>query len=393
MAPVRRLCRSMTHDEYLQARTFPGLAGLRAIAATLVVIFHFGGTGVRFLQGWVGVQMFFVLSGFLITTLALREVDRNGKLDFRAFYLRRLFRIVPVYLVVLALVWGQAELNHVGHRQLRSALPYFLTFFNDIAPSTVYSQTWTLGIEQKYYLIWPLLAFGVAWRLRGRLAVILTLLAILIPLWDQRMLHTVHYVVLLLGSLLAVVMHHPRGFALLRPLLSPLGAVVVGVLYVAFHLQLTGLLDRFGEPRVIPFYGLAVCLLLTTVVGPGPTRWLLSRRPMAFVGERSYSLYLVQAFAHSAAVGLVPVVAGQRWPYAALVTWVVGVLIADLLYRWVEQPLIRIGKRFAKRPEPVVIDVTDGTGAGARDELPARDEALARDEAPAREPVGTRFGS
>lgn len=342
----------MTYEEYRRSRAFPGLDGLRAVAATLVVIFHYAGPGLLFLQGWVGVQMFFALSGYLITTLALREVDRAGRLDFRAFYLRRGFRIVPVYLVVLAVVWLQCELNHAGGDRIRAALPYFLTFFNDIAPSTVYSQTWTLGIEQKYYLVWPVLAFGLARRARGRMAVGLLTIAVMIPLWDQRMLHSVHYIVLLLGSLLAVVMHHRRGFAAIRPLLSPLGSLVVGGLYLAFHLQLTGLLQRFGEPRVIPFFGLAVCLLLPTVIGPGPTRWLLSLRPMVFVGQRSYSLYLVQAVAHSAAVGLVPATATQPSPWGGLATWVVGVLFADLLFRWVEQPLIRVGRSVSGRGRP-----------------------------------------
>jgi peptidoglycan/LPS O-acetylase OafA/YrhL len=363
----------MTHEEYLGTKTFPGLDGLRAIAATLVVIFHFGGHSIRFLQGWVGVQVFFALSGYLITTLALREVDRTGRLDFRAFYLRRLFRIVPVYLVVLVLVWAQCEINRAGYQQMRSALPYYLTFLNDLAPPTSYTQTWTLGIEQKYYLVWPLLAFGIAWRFRGRLAVTLTTAAIMLAFWDQRMMHSVHYVVLLLGSLLAVLMHDRRTFAFLRPLLTPLGSIVVGVLYVAFHLQLTGLLGRFGEPRVIPFFGLAVCLLIPTVVGPGPTRWLLSLRPMAFVGERSYSLYLVQAFAHSAAIGLLPPVAGKPWPAGALVTWLVGVAFADLLYRWVEQPLIRVGKRVAghRKPTPVVLPDTEEAARAAKEPVTA----------------------
>jgi peptidoglycan/LPS O-acetylase OafA/YrhL len=194
-----------------------------------------------------------------------------------------------------------------------------------------------------------LLAFGLVRRARGRIAVGQLTIAVMIPLWDQRMLHSVHYIVLLLGSLLAVVMHHRRGFAVIRPLLSPLGSLLFGGPYHAVHRQRCGLLQRFGEPRVIPFFGLAVCLLLPTVIGPGLTRWLLSLRPMAFVGQRSYSLYLVQAVAHSAAVGLVPAIATQPSPLGGLATWVVGVLFADLLFRWVEQPLIRVGRSVSGR--------------------------------------------
>lgn len=366
----------MTHEDYRLTGRFPALDGLRAIAASMVVMFHYGGPRLRFVQGWIGVHVFFVLSGFLITTLALREVDRRGRLDLSAFYLRRFFRIVPVYLVVLVLLVLQAELNHVGQARMRAALPYYLTFFNELAPSAAYIQSWTLGIEQKFYLVWPVLAFVLVRRARGRLAVTLTMIMLLVVLIPVPRLSAVHYVVLLLGALLAVVMHHPRGFAVVRPLLSPAGAVVVAVLFVAGHLQLTGLLRRFGELRVIPVYGLAVCFLVVAVVGAGPVRGLLSLRPLAFVGERSYSLYLVQATAHTAVLGLFPPIGARPSVQAALVTWVVGVAIADLLYRWVELPMIRLGKQVAGRrrrtsgPSVVVPPGADAEPALRADRLP-----------------------
>ena len=87
--------KSLTHADYLALRRFPALDGLRAIAAVLVVFFHYGGPD--WLQGWAGVQMFFVLSGFLITTLMLREERGTGRVSLSEFYLRRAFRILPVY--------------------------------------------------------------------------------------------------------------------------------------------------------------------------------------------------------------------------------------------------------------------------------------------------------
>src|SRR6187551_1792962 len=91
-----------THADYLAQRRFPGLDGLRAIAASMVVLFHFGGPDI--VQGWIGVHLFFVLSGFLITTLLLREHDRAGRVALVDFYLRRAFRILPVYFLVLAAI-------------------------------------------------------------------------------------------------------------------------------------------------------------------------------------------------------------------------------------------------------------------------------------------------
>ena len=91
----------MSHEDYLGMRRFPGLDGLRALAATMVIFFHFGGPNWTWLSGWVGVYLFFVLSGFLITTLLLREQDRTGRISLSNFYIRRVFRILPPYLVIL----------------------------------------------------------------------------------------------------------------------------------------------------------------------------------------------------------------------------------------------------------------------------------------------------
>ncbi|MEK8109623.1 acyltransferase [Micromonospora sp. M12] len=92
-------------------RRFPALDGLRAVAAIMVFAFHYGGPSWKWLTGWIGVHLFFVLSGFLITTLLLREEHRYGRVSLRAFYLRRFFRIMPVYLLVLFLTWGLARLS------------------------------------------------------------------------------------------------------------------------------------------------------------------------------------------------------------------------------------------------------------------------------------------
>src|SRR5689334_3129720 len=81
----------LSHSEYLALKRFPALDGLRAIAALMVVVFH--NQGPDWVQGWIGVQIFFVISGYLITTLMLREEDRSGQISFKRFYARRIFRI------------------------------------------------------------------------------------------------------------------------------------------------------------------------------------------------------------------------------------------------------------------------------------------------------------
>ena len=118
------------YDAWRAAMFFPALEGLRGIAALLVVFHHSRSHWLwGWLEGWNGVTLFFVLSGFLITTLALREEDALGALRWRAFFVRRLFRIVPVYVVSLGLYVVAVGVVGIaaGHRgSFFDAVPWYL---------------------------------------------------------------------------------------------------------------------------------------------------------------------------------------------------------------------------------------------------------------------------
>ncbi|GLZ60429.1 acyltransferase [Micromonospora sp. NBRC 107095] len=348
---------TISYAEYRAMRRFPALDGLRAIAAVIVVAFHFGGPRWTWLSGWVGVQLFFVLSGFLITTLMLREEESRGRVSLRSFYVRRIFRILPVYLVVLAATYALAHLNGASAR-LRESMPFYLLMVNEFAPNQAFPHSWTIAIEWKFYLVWPLLAFVfVRTAFLRRMAV--TLLAIaalvaLIPFEKDWPYWPIHYVSILVGCLLAVVMHHPRGYALFRPLTHPVASLAVLVGFVAVHLSLPywpPAEDGHSE-LMIGVYAVAVAVLLPAMLASGLPTKLLSWRPLVFVGERSYSLYLVQYLAMTTVIALVPSYAGHS-TRLFVATTVVGLLAADLLYRWVEQPMIGAGRRFSGRGKVV----------------------------------------
>jgi peptidoglycan/LPS O-acetylase OafA/YrhL len=362
----------MSHEDYLGTRRFPGLDGLRAIAATMVIFYHFGGPNWTFLSGWVGVYIFFVLSGFLITTLLLREQDRTGRISLSNFYIRRVFRILPPYLVILggivAFVLLRAEFHE---RDFPQALKYYLTFLNEFLPAVTngtdnfFSGSWTLGIEEKFYLVWPflLVAIGIGAAKRKFLLVgtAMVILLALVPLTSGGWVlegsktaiyrSTIHYFILAGGCLLAILLHYRRGYAVLRPLTHPLAAIPIAA---AFGLM-TANLDRLWtetQQNLLLLVGYAVLtmLLLIVLVSPGPLRWLLGTAPMRFVGERSYSLYLLQGPVHFVVVQAVPGLAQHR-TVSALTVFLVGLAIADLIHRWVEKPLIDVGKRLIVRKE------------------------------------------
>lgn len=332
-------------------RRFPALDGLRAIAAVMVFAFHFGGPGWRWLSGWIGVHMFFVLSGFLITTLLLREEDRRGRISLRAFYLRRAFRILPVYFVVLAATYALAHVTGSGE-QVRKSLIHYVFLLNEFAPTTGFIHSWTIAIEQKFYLFWPMIAFVVvSGAFRKRIAITATAivcLAALIPLATTWPYWPIHYLVILVGCLLAIIMHNPRGYALVRPLTHPVTATVVAVGFVGAHFAM-----RYWPPAedghaesLLAAYAVAVAALLPALLSRSLPAKVLTLRPMVFVGERSYSLYLVQFIAAKTVAGLAP-----SFPHHGtkvfLTVVAVGLLAADLLYRWVEQPMIDLGRRLA----------------------------------------------
>lgn len=156
----------MTYEQYLRIKKLPYLDGIRG-AAILMVIFHhvhlaYRPTG-RFDCGFWGVQIFFMLSGFLITTLLLREREATGNIRLGHFYIRRTLRIFPVYYLVLglycALVYGLEQDVQEAQEFWRN-LPYFLTYtYNLVIPSrhdrVIFFLAWSLAVEEQFYLVWP----------------------------------------------------------------------------------------------------------------------------------------------------------------------------------------------------------------------------------------------
>jgi peptidoglycan/LPS O-acetylase OafA/YrhL len=344
----------MTHTEFLALRRFPALDGLRAIAATMVVIVHFGGPTWSRLTGWIGVHIFFVLSGFLITTLLLREEADRDRVSLWRFYVRRFARIWPVYFVVLALAavvasaQGQYESSGLAH-----AMPYYLSFMGEYSGPAPHSQVWTLGIEQKFYLLWPLLAFPLVIAMRGRITMAAT---IMVSAGGAALLFRdggayVHYAVLAAGSLLACIAHSPAGWVLIRPLTHPRVATLIAAGFVLLHACLPEVQAALGgaQPPLILVYSVGVSVLLVSLLGGrGPIAAVLAWRPLAAVGDRSYSLYLVQGIAGLVVAATVPALATGR-TLTAVAVWIVSLLIADLLHRWVELPFIAVGRRATRR--------------------------------------------
>ena len=150
----------------------PAFDGLRAFAVSMVLLFHAGWKidGIRIGQGgFIGVDVFFVLSGFLITRVLLRQVAQEGKIDFKKFYINRLLRLFPALLVV-STVFGFITLVFLSHPVFHSTLYeifYSLTYTSNWVKAyhlhlmPFFGHTWSLSIEEQYYLIWPIILYCI----------------------------------------------------------------------------------------------------------------------------------------------------------------------------------------------------------------------------------------
>jgi peptidoglycan/LPS O-acetylase OafA/YrhL len=312
----------------------PDIEGLRGIAVLTVVLFHAGLAGVA--GGFVGVDVFFVISGFLITGLLLRERERTGRIAFLAFYARRARRLLPAAIVVLVATLvaaqnlvapldrpavgldGAAAALSIGN--IRFALASGDYFANVASPSP-FLHFWSLAVEEQFYLLWPALILLVARGVHARRRLVIGLVGLvgasfaanlvltdLAANWAFYSLPTRAWE-LGLGGLAAVavgagiVERAPRGT------LAALGWAGLAAIAVA-TLTFDSSLAWPGVAAVVPALGTAV-LLAAGRRRLGPSA-VLSMAPLRFIGRISYSLYLV------------------HWPVLVLAPFVFGGPLDDL---------------------------------------------------------------
>jgi peptidoglycan/LPS O-acetylase OafA/YrhL len=382
----------------------PDIEGLRAVAIVAVLLCHAG--LVFFAGGYVGVDVFFVISGFLITRLLLGEVEKTGSVSLRGFYARRARRLLPLSAVLLAtvgvlslLLLSPVRAVEVAGDIISSAIYtanwHFAAqsvdyFAQDIEPSPVL-HLWSLAIEEQFYLVWPTLLLAVTWLWRRRGA------SVRPALWVTLALVLAGSFALglkLTGDQPAAAYFSTFGRAWelgLGAALALLGALrirqvaaaalgwagLAAIVYAAISFDATTPFP--GTAALLPTLG-AACLILAGASLYGQARGgpaaLLSLRPVRYVGRISYSWYLWHwpALIFAAAIwGPLSVVAGLAVVIASLLPTVVT-------HHLIEDP-VRLSKVLALRPNRALavglacMVVGVGAGIALRDFQPVLNTA------------------
>lgn len=337
-----------TYEQFSGQRHFAPLDGLRAVSIVLVLFAHSGDATWDALHGSLGVALFFIISGFLITTLLLREEDRTGGVSLKAFWIRRVFRIAPLYLLALA-VFTFARLGlglGEGEDDYASRLIYFLTFTNELAPDGTFGHSWSLGVEEKFYFVWPLLAFAAGVVSRHRVAAITALTVASCIGWAiDHDSYLALYTPIFLGCALALAMHDPRSFVWVRKLAAP----AIGLPLVAVAAAGVFVFEARGNVQF--GYGWAAVWAFPAILlgVPGVTR-ALSSKALVHIGTRSYAIYLFHPLVGEVVDKLVDPGQGTGPAVVRILLLFSGsVVVAEVLYRVLERPLIARGRVIARR--------------------------------------------
>jgi peptidoglycan/LPS O-acetylase OafA/YrhL len=350
----------------------PGLDGIRALAVLGVLLYHGDLTWMR--GGFLGVDVFFVLSGFLITTLIVEEYNRSGRINFKRFYLARARRLLPALLLMLVIVGMLAAfIYRDSAAQFRAdaiASLFYVTnwwyivsdasYFEAIGRPPFLQHLWSLAVEEQFYLLWPALTL-ILLRWRGRRGVFYVAIggALASTAWMAFLAITngypqeadpsrayfgsdSHIMGLLLGAALAMVWRPGRLSTRLTAGAKAVVTVVgfLALLVVLYFFWQVGEYSNFLYRGGFLVLSGVVCVLIAAASHPGaPFGKLIGTQPWRYIGQRSYGLYLYHWPIYVITRPELDVPLGGP----ALLGLRLGLtfLVAEISYRYVEIPIRR----------------------------------------------------
>ncbi len=344
--PPTRASRELRYQDYLATDNRRAFDGLRGLGFLLVITAHVPSVRLfDYLQGWAAVWIFLVMSGYLVTMLMMREEKRVGRIAFGAFLVRRFFRIVPTYWMAILIYWlacyALPPLQE-DYPRFMVRLPAYLAFMPEYADTdgfSIFTHAWTVGVELKFYLLFPPVLFLMLKNANWRFAA--TAIAAALFAAHGAFLAEA-YCAVLSGAMLALALERQRGYAFIAKL-TRVPAVVPLALIVAL-LALLHYGERFTALAAVTTY-----LLAYTTVQEAAVSRMLTWRPLAYLGQRSYGAYLL----HFLALRIGYIFFGSDSTTSGLLAagfcLALTVPAAELLYRTIERPGRDYGRSLLSR--------------------------------------------
>ncbi|EHV5273479.1 acyltransferase family protein [Staphylococcus pseudintermedius] len=353
----------------INPRYMPGLDGVRAVAVIAIIIYHLNPQWLS--GGFLGVDTFFVISGYLITSLLLTEYHNTGKIELMSFWLRRVKRLIPAVLflvmgvIVLSLIFMPTEIQKVRADSI-AAIFYVsnwwyimqnVDYFEQFAVQPL-KHLWSLAIEEQFYLVFPIVLLSLLSFIRRlKLIRIIFLILLVISMIAMMVLYVPNENVarvyfgtdtriqtLLMGVLLALVWPpfqlKAKVNRQMRTMIDTAGVVGLAILFICFKFV--------SETNSILYYGgfflistVTLLVIASSVHPSGYFAKFLGNKVFTFIGSRSYSLYLW----HYPIIVLIhhQFVQGQIPPLVYVVEILLMVLMAEFSYKFIEQPFRKEG--------------------------------------------------
>ena len=370
-----------TNESFFSQKYFPSLDGLRALSIIPVVWHHatpyvFEGVLGR---GAIGVDLFFAISGFLITTLLVRERASVGQIDLPAFYARRAFRIFPLYYLVLGLnvafaLWIQP--NWAPSQRFLARSPYYAAYVanwqNDaeFTGPALFVFAWSLCTEEQFYAFWaPLLRLVRRLRYAALAMSVCVVVDLALEALGRSRACIPHPLFSVLtsfstpigvGALVALVVHHPRWGKPIAAVSSHSFAVPIALVFVS------SLVVWPWAPVVVLHLALGGLVLVCATRKRHALMPVLEHPSLRYVGKVSYGIYLWHVAVLGALKALVPSL--QSYPTALFAIGLpLSILVAGLSYRFFEEPFLRQGRKWRRIPQGLPMSHGDAGFASSLD--------------------------
>lgn len=331
----------------------PTLDGLRAIAIIAVLIAHLAESmyGEHILTGLgnYGVSLFFGISGYIISTYLLHELDHSNTIDFKKFYLKRVFRLMPVLWIYLLVVFGLGELEYIvkDYTGIFSSLTFWRNYANG---EVVTGQLWSLSVEEHFYFILPALLLFL--KKPKRIVIALLIICVGVALWRKlgtvssfidifpfakyHINHTGSRLDYMIYGVIAAYLQNHFKYIQERITIYPIFSISVIVITYLFKLPF--------EPIIRAIF-FSMIILSTVQYFTGPVGKLLELRFIRYIGKISYSLYLWQQllmYKMEKAPSYIKILTGEYWSIP------IAIFIASLSYFLIETPIRKFGYSFLR---------------------------------------------